>query len=114
MIPDDKKEEVRQAADIVDVVSDHVSCAEAAATSPGCVRSTSKKSPSFNVSPLLVICKWFGCGENSQSSVCFKAGVLYFAIMEGLQFSTCVLVLQSVFMYGLLFIRFDQYAQNIR
>ncbi|MDI6402584.1 DNA primase [Balneolaceae bacterium ANBcel3] len=63
MIPDDKKEEVRHAADIVDVVSDHVKLRRSGANFMGLCPFHNEKTPSFNVSPKLGIYKCFGCGE---------------------------------------------------
>ncbi|MGM0739841.1 MAG: DNA primase [Bacteroidota bacterium] len=63
MIPDDKKEEVRQAADIIDVVSDHVKLRRSGSNFTGLCPFHNEKTPSFNVSPSLGIYKCFGCGE---------------------------------------------------
>jgi DNA primase len=63
MIPDDKIEEVREAADIVDVVSDHVKLRRTGSNFMGLCPFHNEKTPSFNVSPNLGIYKCFGCGE---------------------------------------------------
>lgn len=63
MIPDDKKEEVREAADIVDVVSDHVKLRRTGSNFSGLCPFHNEKTPSFSVSPSLGIFKCFGCGE---------------------------------------------------
>ncbi len=63
MIPDDKKEEVRDAADIVDVVSDHVKLRRTGSNFTGLCPFHNEKTPSFSVSPSLGIYKCFGCGE---------------------------------------------------
>ncbi len=63
MIPDDKKEEVRDAADIVDVVSDHVKLRRTGSNFSGLCPFHNEKTPSFSVSPSLGIYKCFGCGE---------------------------------------------------
>lgn len=63
MIPDVKKEEVRQAADIVDVVSDYVKLRRTGSSFTGLCPFHNEKTPSFNVSPSLGIYKCFGCGE---------------------------------------------------
>lgn len=63
MIPDEKKEEVRQAADIVDVVSDYVKLRRSGSNFTGLCPFHSEKTPSFSVSPKLGIYKCFGCGE---------------------------------------------------
>ncbi len=63
MISDDKKEEVRQAADIVEVVSDHVKLRRSGSNFTGLCPFHNEKTPSFSVSPGLGIYKCFGCGE---------------------------------------------------
>ena len=63
MIPDAKKEEVRDAADIVDVISDHVKLRRTGNNFMGLCPFHNEKTPSFNVSPSLGIYKCFGCGE---------------------------------------------------
>ncbi len=63
MISEDKKEEVRQAADIVDVVSDHVKLRRSGSNFTGLCPFHNEKTPSFSVSPNLGIFKCFGCGE---------------------------------------------------
>ncbi len=63
MIPADKKEEVRQAADIVDVVADHVKLRKSGNNFTGLCPFHTEKTPSFSVSPALGIYKCFGCGE---------------------------------------------------
>ena len=64
MIPEEKKEEVRDAADIVDVVSDHVKLRRTGSSFTGLCPFHNEKTPSFNVSPSLGIYKCFGCGES--------------------------------------------------
>lgn len=63
MISDEKKEEVRQASDIVDVVSDYVKLRKSGNNFSGLCPFHNEKTPSFNVSPSLGIYKCFGCGE---------------------------------------------------
>lgn len=63
MITDDKKEEVRQAADIVEVVGDYVQLKKAGQSFTGLCPFHNEKTPSFNVNPNLGIYKCFGCGE---------------------------------------------------
>ena len=63
MIPADKIEEVKQAADIVDVVADHIKLRRTGSSFTGLCPFHNEKTPSFNVSPSLGIFKCFGCGE---------------------------------------------------
>lgn len=63
MITDDKKEEVRLAADIVEVVGDYVQLKKAGQSFSGLCPFHNEKTPSFNVNPNLGIYKCFGCGE---------------------------------------------------
>ncbi|MEX0771660.1 MAG: DNA primase [Balneolales bacterium] len=62
MIPDDKKEEVRDAADIVDVVSDYVKLKRTGSGFAGLCPFHNEKTPSFHVTPGMSIYKCFGCG----------------------------------------------------
>lgn len=62
-ITDTKKEEIRDAADIVDVVSDYVKLKKAGGGFTGLCPFHNEKSPSFHVTPRLGIFKCFGCGE---------------------------------------------------
>ncbi len=64
MISDDKKEEVRAAADIVEVVSDYVKLKRSGSGFVGLCPYHDEKTPSFNVTPRLGIFKCFGCGES--------------------------------------------------
>ena len=64
MIPDHIKEEVKAAADIVEVVSDYVKLRRTGSNFQGLCPFHNEKSPSFNVSPNLGIYKCFGCGES--------------------------------------------------
>lgn len=63
MIQDEKKEEVRQASDIVEVVSDYVKLKRSGNNFTGLCPFHNEKTPSFSVSPGLGIFKCFGCGE---------------------------------------------------
>ncbi len=63
MIPDSKKEEVRDAADLVEVVSDYVKLKRSGSGFTGLCPFHNEKTPSFHVSPKLGIYKCFGCGE---------------------------------------------------
>jgi DNA primase len=62
MIPDHKKEEVRQAADLVEVVGEHVKLKRSGSGYTGLCPFHNEKSPSFHVTPRLGIYKCFGCG----------------------------------------------------
>ncbi|MEX2639450.1 MAG: DNA primase [Balneolales bacterium] len=62
MIPDEKKEEVRDAADIVDVVSDYVKLKRSGSGFSGLCPFHNEKTPSFHVTPAMSIYKCFGCG----------------------------------------------------
>ncbi len=64
MIPDDKKEEVREAADIVEVVGDYVKLKRSGRSWKGLCPFHDEKTPSFHVTPDLGIYKCFGCGES--------------------------------------------------
>ncbi|MAC04630.1 MAG: DNA primase [Balneola sp.] len=64
MITDDKKEEVRDAADIVEVVGDYVKLKRSGSGFTGLCPYHDEKTPSFNVTPRLGIYKCFGCGES--------------------------------------------------
>ena len=64
MISDEKKEEVRAAADIVEVVSDYVKLKRSGSSFVGLCPYHDEKTPSFNVTPRLEIFKCFGCGES--------------------------------------------------
>lgn len=64
MIPDEKKEEVRGAADIVEVVEDYVKLKRSGRSWKGLCPFHDEKTPSFHVTPDLGIYKCFGCGES--------------------------------------------------
>jgi len=64
MIPDEKKEEVRAAADIVEVVEDYVKLKRSGRSWKGLCPFHDEKTPSFHVTPDLGIYKCFGCGES--------------------------------------------------
>jgi DNA primase len=66
-IPDDKLQEVRDATDILDVVSDHVRLKKSGANFFGLCPFHSEKSPSFSVNPSLGIYKCFGCGAGGDA-----------------------------------------------
>jgi len=80
MIPDAKKEEVRDAADIVEVVEDYVKLKRSGRSWKGLCPFHDEKTPSFHVTPDLGIYKCFGCGESGD--------VFNFVMeMEGVGFS---------------------------
>ncbi|MFV1884424.1 MAG: DNA primase [Balneola sp.] len=64
MISDAKKEEVRDAADIVEVISDYVKLKRSGSGFTGLCPYHNEKTPSFHVTPRLGIFKCFGCGES--------------------------------------------------
>ena len=64
MITDDKKEEIRAAADIVEVVGDYVKLKKSGSGFSGLCPFHNEKTPSFHVTPRLGIYKCFGCGES--------------------------------------------------
>lgn len=64
MITDDKKEEIRAAADIVEVVGDYVKLKKTGSGFTGLCPFHNEKTPSFHVTPKLGIYKCFGCGES--------------------------------------------------
>ncbi|WP_234571969.1 DNA primase [Rhodohalobacter sp. 614A] len=64
MISDDKKEEIRAAADIVDVVGDYVKLKKSGGGFVGLCPFHDENTPSFHVTPRLGIYKCFGCGES--------------------------------------------------
>ena len=73
MISDDKKEEIRDTADIVEVVGDYVRLKKSGNGFVGLCPFHDEKTPSFHVTPRLGIYKCFGCGES---------GDVYSFIME--------------------------------
>ena len=64
MITDDKKEEIRQTADIVEVVGDYVKLKKSGSGFVGLCPFHNENTPSFHVTPQLGIYKCFGCGES--------------------------------------------------
>ncbi|HKJ44808.1 MAG TPA: DNA primase [Balneolales bacterium] len=90
MIPDEKKEEVRDAADIVDVVSDYVKLKRSGSGFVGLCPFHNEKTPSFHVTPRLGIYKCFGCGAGGD--------VFNFVMeMEGVGFTEAIRELASRF-----------------
>ncbi|MDX9760151.1 MAG: DNA primase [Bacteroidota bacterium] len=66
-IPEEKIEEVRAAADIVDVVSGFVRLRKAGRNYTGLCPFHREKTPSFNVNPERGIYKCFGCGKGGNA-----------------------------------------------
>src|SRR5699024_11488126 len=64
MIPDEKKEEVRGAADIVEVVEDYVKLKRSGSGWKGLCPFHDERTASFHVTPNLGIYKCFGCGAS--------------------------------------------------
>ncbi len=62
-IPDEKVQEIRERADIVQVVGERVSLKKAGVRYVGLCPFHQEKTPSFGVHPGLGIFKCFGCGE---------------------------------------------------
>ncbi len=62
-ITEQKKEEIRDTADIVDIVSDYVKLKKSGQQFTGLCPFHNEKTPSFYVTPRLGIYKCFGCGE---------------------------------------------------
>lgn len=66
-IPDHKLDEIRQAADIVEVVADVVSLKKSGQGFTGLCPFHNEKTPSFRVNPDMGIFKCFGCGEGGDA-----------------------------------------------
>lgn len=64
MISDNKKEEIRATADIVEIVGDYVKLKKSGSGFIGLCPFHNEKTPSFHVTPRLGIYKCFGCGES--------------------------------------------------
>lgn len=94
MIPDEKKEEVREASDIVEVVGDYVKLKRSGSSYVGLCPFHSEKTPSFHVTPRLHIYKCFGCGA---------AGDVFNFIMEmeGVGFNEAVRTLADRYQVSL-------------
>jgi DNA primase len=66
-IPDDKLQQVRDATDILDVVSEYVRLKKGGTNFFGLCPFHSEKSPSFSVNPGMGIFKCFGCGAGGDA-----------------------------------------------
>lgn len=92
MIPDEKKEEIRVTADIVEVVGDYVKLKKSGSGFTGLCPFHNEKTPSFHVTPRLGIYKCFGCGESgdvfsfvmSMESVTFPESMILLADRYGI------------------------------
>src|SRR5512136_371326 len=83
IIPDDKVQEVRERAAILDVVADYVNLRKSGANYQGLCPFHGEKTPSFNVNPGRAIFHCFGCG--------IGGNVFSFIMkMEGLTFPEAV------------------------
>ncbi len=66
-IPDDKVREVRERADLLDLVGRYVQLRRSGSSYKGLCPFHDEKTPSFNVSPLRKGFKCFGCGEGGDA-----------------------------------------------
>src|SRR3974390_3418133 len=83
MIADDKVQEVRERASILDVISDYVSLRKSGANFQGLCPFHAEKTPSFNVNPARGIFHCFGCGAGGNA-------FSFVMRMEGLSFPEAV------------------------
>src|SRR5512143_2896586 len=67
MIPDDKVQEVRERAAILDVIADYVNLRKSGANYLGLCPFHGEKTPSFNVNPGRAIFHCFGCGAGGNA-----------------------------------------------
>ncbi|MFU8811640.1 MAG: DNA primase [Balneolaceae bacterium] len=99
MLGDQKKEEIRDAADIVEVVGDYVRLKRSGSGFTGLCPFHDEKTPSFHVNPSMGIYKCFGCGES---------GDVYSFVMamEGVSFPEALRSLAE--RYGISLPEYDQ------
>lgn len=83
IIPDDKVNEVRERASIVEIVADYVSLRKSGANYQGLCPFHGEKTPSFNVNPARGIFHCFGCGVGGNA-------ITFVMKMEGLTFPDAV------------------------
>ena len=83
VIPDDKINEVRERASIVEVVGDYVSLRKSGSNYQGLCPFHGEKTPSFNVNPARGIFHCFGCGVGGNA-------LTFIMKMEGLPFPEAV------------------------
>ncbi len=81
---EDKIEEIRAAADIVDVVSGFVRLRKAGRNFLGLCPFHKEKTPSFNVNPEIGIFKCFGCGKGG-NAITFLMDVEHISFVEALE-----------------------------
>ena len=72
-IPDDKIEAIKNASDIVDIVSETVSLRRAGRNYLGLCPFHAEKTPSFTVSPDKQIFYCFGCGAGGNATMSMSA-----------------------------------------
>ncbi len=84
-ISDDIVDRIKQAADIVEVVSDFVSLKKRGANYQACCPFHNEKTPSFNVNPTRQIYKCFGCGK-AGDAVRFVMDIENIGFTEALRF----------------------------
>ncbi len=83
MITEEKKEEVKAAADIVEVVGDYVKLKKSGSGFVGLCPYHNEKTPSFHVTPRLGIFKCFGCSESGDV-------IKFLMDQEGISFTEAV------------------------
>jgi DNA primase len=86
IIPDDKVQEVRERASILDVISEYVSLRKSGANYLGLCPFHGEKTPSFNVNPAREIFHCFGCGVGGNV-------ISFIMKIEGLSFPEAVKLL---------------------
>ena len=67
-IPDELIERIKDASDIVEIVSEYVQLKKSGRNYTGLCPFHNEKTPSFSVNPDLQIYKCFGCGSAARSS----------------------------------------------
>ncbi len=85
-IPEDIKQSIIEAADVVNIVSRYVKLRKAGSNYKGRCPFHSERTPSFVVSPNKQIFKCFGCGEAGNA-------VTFFMKIEGLNFHEALIIL---------------------
>src|SRR5512135_1514778 len=83
MIADDKVQEVRERAEILDVVADYVNLRKSGSNYLGLCPFHGEKTPSFNVNPARGIFHCFGCGVGGNA-------LTFVMRMEGVSFPEAV------------------------
>jgi DNA primase len=90
IIPDDKVQEVRERASILDVISEYVSLRKSGANYLGLCPFHGEKTPSFNVNPAREIFHCFGCGVGGNV-------ISFIMKIEGVSFPEAVKLLAKRF-----------------